>query len=203
MYIGRGRGRGRGKIERGHGLNFLITIIYLKLASIQAHQDLKEQKLSKADAKRIRDEISVSSIFYFVLLATIILLILGVVFIWAIIFEKKPTHGFLLRVVNLLGFTFLIYSLLIYRNIIMYLDLKLNQKIAFSTERYSLKKTKDSFIIKVKHPIRLELGLYDDMVPLLQQNEPITVEVTKWSKTLLCISQRETNLLEVLEKQNT
>lgn len=65
-----------------------------------------------------------------------------------------------------------------------------------------LKKTKDGLVLDTKAPLKLKLDLYDDLLPLIKLTEPITIEITKFSKTLLFLSHNTDNLMEKVEEEN-
>jgi hypothetical protein len=90
---------------------------------------------------------------------------------------------------------------MMHQNILIFIDLKLNKKIALKTKEYSIKQTKDGAILKFRSPVKRKIHLYEGLIRLIKQGEPITIEVAKWSKFLLAVSQNNTNLVEILEKE--
>jgi len=50
--------------------------------------------------------------------------------------------------------------------------------------------------------LKLEIDLYNDLLPLLKTSEPITIEIAKRSKMLLSVTQGGDNLLEIVERES-
>lgn len=89
-----------------------------------------------------------------------------------------------------------------WKNFIKYIDLLRRRKISFRTSDYEIKKEKNGFVLWTRTPVGLKFDLYEKLPDLIKLEEPVTIETTKSSKTLLFISQDSENLLEKLERED-
>ena len=162
---------------------------------------MKEYELNSADRQRISDDIKVTLILG-TLLVTAIIILVGLIPLGLFLIGKAPADGFAKRGLFILSLIGLLYITLTWRNLIKYIDLRNGKKICFSTTDYELKKEKDGLFLLTKNPIKLKLDLYDDLQNIIKQSDPLTIEISKLSKTILFISQDTENLLERIEREN-
>jgi hypothetical protein len=161
---------------------------------------MNEKKLNEVDKNRIKTEIKLSMILG--LLFTIALIVVVFIVPSVLFFLNKPSDGFIKRglfILALLSFPMLLVS---WKNVIKYIDLKRGNKIHFQTTDYEIKKEKEDFVLRVNTPSKMQFDLYDKLPDLIKFKEPITIEATRLSKTLLYISQGNGNLLEKVEIEN-
>ncbi|MBT1705147.1 hypothetical protein [Chryseosolibacter indicus] len=154
-----------------------------------------ESKLNRSDEKRIFDGIKLTLFFGFVVIIVSVLLI-GLIPLLAHIFGREPSDGFLKRGLFILSLVLLFYLVVTWRNLIKFIDLNFGRKLTFTTSDYKIEKGKAGVILITISPLKLKLDLYDDLQTLIKQNEPITIEVSKFSKALLFISHGTENLLQ-------
>lgn len=159
-------------------------------------QTMKEIKLSQADKERIMVDIKLTLIITLFFTIALVVLI-GIIPLILFIFEKNPAYGFVNRGVFIIGLLLLPFLAISWKNIIKYVDLKTGKKINFQVTSYDIKKTKDGLILETKDPLKLKLELYDKLLPLIKPTEPITIEITKLSKTLLFLSHDSNNLMDL------
>jgi len=76
-----------------------------------------------------------------------------------------------------------------------HLDLKSNLKIRITLNDYEIINGKKDTFLKTTEP-KLRIALDQDLLPHININQPITIEITKRSKSLLFISHNENNLLD-------
>ncbi len=88
-----------------------------------------------------------------------------------------------------------------WENILKFIDLKRAKKILITTADYKIESKKEGAILLTTKRLRLKLDLYDAIVPLLRPNEPINIEISKLSKTLLFISHDKENLIEKVDRE--
>jgi hypothetical protein len=162
---------------------------------------MKEFELNSADRERLSFDIKLTIILGALLVLAIIILI-GLVPLGLFLFGNAPADGFVKRGLFILSFVVLLYIVLTWRNLIKYIDLRNGKKIGFRTTDYELKKEKDRLLLLTKSPLKLKLDVYDDLQNLINQSDPLTIEISKLSKTLLFISQDSENLLERVEREN-
>ncbi len=165
----------------------------------QQRQSMTEIQLTQADRERIKTEINVTLIFGLILSVALIVLVLLIPLI--LYFFGKASDGFGRRSLFIVGLLSLPFVAISWPNILKYIDLKIGKKINLKTHDFEIEKTKDGFILKTKSPLKLKLDLWDEIPPLIKNTEPITLELTRLSKTLLFISQDSVNLLEKIETE--
>ena len=161
---------------------------------------MNETELTQADKNRIKDEIKLTLIIG--LLFTIALIVVVFIIPIVLILFKKPADGFIQRGLIIIGMLALPMLVISWTNIVKYVDLKKGKKISLRTTDYEIKKEKEGFVLRTRTPMKLKFDLYDKLPDLIKLTEPITVELTKLSKTLLFISQDNENLLEKVEREN-
>ena len=161
---------------------------------------MTEKELTDTDIKRIKDDIKLT--LFLGLLFTIALIV--VVFVIPVILTllKKPADGFIKRGLIIMGLLSLPFLGISWRNIVKYIDLRKGRKMNFKTSDYEIKKERDDFVLWIRTPMKLKFAIYDKLAKLIRLGEPITIESTKLSKTLLYISQDNENLLEKVEREN-
>ncbi len=167
----------------------------------QTRQLMKEYELNSADRERISGDIKLTLILG-TLLVTAIIILIGLVPLGLFLFSKTPADGFAKRGLFILSFIGLLYITLTWKNLIKYTDLRNGKKISFSTTDYELKKEKYGLFLLTRNPIKLKLDIYDDLQNMIKQSDPLTIEISKLSKTILSISQDSENLLERIEREN-
>lgn len=154
-------------------------------------------ELNNNDKKRIWLEIKISTIIptiLFVLLLSILVIGSGIT---AFFVNVKP--GFLNRSLTILLFLFIPFLYFVWLSAIKYIDLKRNTKITIQLGDYKFKKRKNTlFVISEKENFKIKI--FEDLIPLIDVNSPLTVEYTKYSKVLLFVSNDNQNLLDKIEK---
>ena len=161
---------------------------------------MNELELNQADKNRIKADIKLTLILG--LLFTIVLIVIVFIIPTILILFKKPTDGFVKRGLIIIGLLSLPMLVISWKNIFKYFDLKNGNKISFRTTDYEIKKEMEGFILRTRTPLKLKFDLYDKLPDLIKLGEPIIIESTRLSKTLLYISQDNENLLEKVEREN-
>ncbi|WP_157578677.1 hypothetical protein [Pontibacter roseus] len=161
---------------------------------------MTEIALTQRDIKRIKNDIKLTLILG--MLFTIGLIILLFITPLILTLFNKPADGFANRALFIIGLVSLPFIGISWKNIVKYIDLIRSRKISFKTSDYEIKKGKDGFILSIETPLKLKFDLYDKLPELLRLGEPIKIELTRLSKTLLYISQDGKNLLEKVEIEN-
>lgn len=157
-----------------------------------------ELELNQADKDRISDDIKLTMILG--LLFTIMLLVVIFVIPFVLFLLDITADGFARRGLFIMGLLSLPLIGISWKNFIKYIDLLRRRKISFRTSDYEIKK--NGFVLWTRTPVRLKFDLYEKLPDLIKLEEPVTIETTKSSKTLLFISQDSENLLEKLERED-
>lgn len=160
-----------------------------------------EKDLSQADKKRITEDIKLTLILG--LLFSVALIVLVFIIPLILYFIGMAADGFVRRSLLVIGLLSLPFLAISWTNILKYIDLKKGKKRNFRTQDYEIKKEKNGWVLWTRTPLKLKFDLYDNLPDLIKLGEPITIETTQLSKTLLFISQDNTNLLEKVEREDT
>ena len=133
----------------------------------------------------------------FGLLITIALIILvglipGIIFI----FGKRPTEGFVTRGLYLIGLLFIPYLGLSWTNILKYIDLKKGKKLIYKMDDYEVVIKKDNTFILTRGDNKQKIKIDKGLVAFIKSSEPLTIEISNISKSLLFISHDNENLLD-------
>lgn len=158
-----------------------------------------EIELTDTDKQRIKEDIKLTLII--ALLFSVALIVVVLIIPLILYFFGKTADGFLRRSLFIIGGLSLPFFAVSWKNILRYIDLRIGRKTAFKTEDYKIEKAKDGFVLKTQSPLKLKLDLRDDIPALIKVTEPLTIEITKLSKTLLFISQDTVNLLVKIEDE--
>lgn len=161
---------------------------------------MTEIELTQRDIKRIKSDIKLTLILG--MLFTIGLIILVFIIPLILTLFNKPADGFANRALFSIGLLSLPLIGISWKNLVKYIDLVRSKKISFKTTDYDIIKGKDGFVLSTKTPLKLKFDLYDKLPELIRLDEPIKIELTRLSKTLLYISQDGENLLEKVEIEN-
>ncbi|MEJ1239344.1 hypothetical protein WBG78_14505 [Chryseolinea sp. T2] len=160
---------------------------------------MTEIELTETDKKRIKDDIKITLILglLFSIALIVVVLIIPLIFY----FFGKTANGFLRRSLFIIGGLSLPFLAVSWKNIFKYIDLRIGRKTTIKTEDYKIEKTIDGFVLKTQSPLKLKLDLWGEIPALIKVTEPLTIEITKLSKTLLFISQDTVNLLVKIEDE--
>ncbi len=159
---------------------------------------MNEIQLTKADRETIKTDIKLTSILG--LLFSVVLIVLVFIIPLILYFIGKTAGGFAKRSMQIICLLLLPFIAVSWNNILKGLDLIVGRKINFQTTDYQVKETKDGFMLKIISPYKINFDLF--IIPsTLKNNDPITVEIGKLSKTLLHLSQGNENLLERIEEE--
>jgi hypothetical protein len=162
---------------------------------------MDELELTQKDRERIKVQIKLPQIITLLFTVALILFLVLIPF-GLYLFGKNLADGWIQRGGLILAIMVIPLIVMSLTNIVKIVDLRTGKKLKLETSHYDLKKTKNDTILQIRAPLKLELGLYDGLLPLLKASEPITVEIAKRSKILLSITQGGDNLLETVERES-
>lgn len=176
-------------------------VLYTSVASnALPTETMNETTLSSGDKERIKVSIKLTLIFGLFFSVALIVMVLIVPLI--LYFFGKTADGFAKRSLFIIGGLSLPFIAVSWTNIFKWIDLRAGKKLHFETKDYEIKKVKDGFVLITKSPLKIKFDLYDKIPSMIKSTEPITIETTKLSKTLLSISQNSENLLEKIERED-
>jgi hypothetical protein len=158
---------------------------------------MTESELNSRDKIRLRKDIKVSMVFgllFSIALVILVGLIPGILFI----FGKRPSDGFIIRCLIIIGLLFIPFIIISYTNILKYFDLKKGKKLIIKTDNFEIVNKKDSAYILTRDNNKQKIKIDSKLVPLLKLSQPLKMEISVLAKSLLFISQGNGNLLEKL-----
>ncbi|NOS92880.1 MAG: hypothetical protein HOP30_13230 [Cyclobacteriaceae bacterium] len=167
---------------------------------IDVRNQVKEKDFTEADRRRIRSHIILTFVLgTLVALGLVLLLIvgLGIVYILGI----KPTHALSSHVWIVVGCISMLIPLLAYRNMLRIADVFKAKKIVLLVREFQIEKRKQGTFLIIDQPVH-KIEIDDAILPLIRPTVPLRIELAELSKTLLCISQDDTNLLEKVESED-
>jgi hypothetical protein len=165
-------------------------------------QFMNSMELSQADKKRIKDDIKLTFIFGILIVLALILLVTIGPLIYKL-FGGEPKAGLGKRLLIIVGGLSIPLVAVSWMNILKYCDLLSGKKIVITSSYFRVERTKDDAFLITKAPRKLKLRIYESIVPLIDPSEPLTIQITKLSKTLLFASHDTTNLIEKVEMEET
>ena len=158
---------------------------------------MKDEKLNINDKLKLKTDIKISMVLgllFSFALVVIVLLIPGVLFL----FGKKPSDGFASRFLFIAGLLFVPFLLISWTNILKYIDLKIGKKLIIKTDNYELINKKDTAYILIRGDKKKKIEIDNELIPLINISQPLTIEISKFSKLLLFVSNDKDNLLDKL-----
>ena len=165
----------------------------------------RQLALTEKDAAQLRDNITLWLVFS--LLVFIVGLVLGLIYQSCTFLKWQfPTLEKLWEVMSaltrLIGLFVPIFLVgLLYKTILERLDIVIGKKTQYYTDHYQIIEKKSDLYIKITSPVKKRIDLLDNRLKeMIDPTKPLTVEVTKYSKTVLFISNNMDNLLDKLEE---
>ena len=158
---------------------------------------MTEADLNNHDKFQLRVDIKISMLLGFLFsLALVIIggLILGVMFI----FGKRPFDGFVTRSLYIIGLLFIPFLAISWTNILKYIDLKKGKKIIIKTDDYTVIYKKDIVYILTSSDDKQKIKIDSKLVSFIKLSQPLKIEISKLTKSLLFISHDNDNLLDKL-----
>ena len=146
---------------------------------------MEESDLNKSDRERISVDIKLTMLFGAILIIAIAIIIIGLIFFSFFFTGNEPAEGFAKRGLFGASLFTLFYVAITWKNLIKYADLRTGKKINFRTSDYEIKEEKDGLFLVTRSPLKLKLSVYEDLNNLIKHADPITIEISKWSKIRL------------------
>ena len=162
---------------------------------------MKEAELNSNDKLLLKADIKISmmlGLLFTIALVIIVGLIPGVMFV----FGKRPSDGFITRGLFIVGLLFTPFLVISWTNILKYIDLRKGKKLIFITDSYEVICEKDKVFILTSGADKQKIKIAKDLVPFIKPLEPLTIEISNLSKSLLFISHSNENLLDNLYKED-
>jgi hypothetical protein len=159
---------------------------------------MTETDLNSNDKLQLKADIKISmllGLLFSLAIVVLIGLILGVMFI----FGQRPSDGFVIRFLYIIGFSFLPLLAVSWTNILKYIDLKKGKKLIFKTVDFEIKNKKDKAYILIQGNNKLKIKIDKELVSFINPSQTLTIEISNLAKSLLFISHGNDNLLD---KQN-
>ena len=162
---------------------------------------MTETELNSKDKLRLRADIKISmalGLLFSLAFVILIGLIPGVMFI----FGKRPSDGFVMRGLFIIGLLFIPFVVISWTNILKYIDLRKGKKLIFKTDDYQVINKKDTFYILTRGDNKQKIKIDNELIPFIKSPQPLTMEISNLSKFLLFISHDSDNLIEKLSNDD-
>ena len=161
-------------------------------------EEMQEIDINTIDRKRIRSDIWVSMFLGTVFLLAIIGLV-ALIFFIGVLLKANPSAGVVDRVMYFLVGILILYIALLYPNFIKLIDLIKGKKVVLNLSSYIIDNIKDSHYVISSDKKYGKIEIYGDLVPEIKKDLPLQIEITKYSKIVLYISNDKENLLERID----
>ncbi len=139
-------------------------------------------------------------LFLVILFFTALVLFVGIIPLILLIFQK-PAEGFLNRSLLIMCFLFIPFIGVIWKVVKIYRDVRSGKKLSFEIEKFEIKKEKKSTVI-IDNRTQNKFKVDEYLIPYIETEKPIKIEIAKLSKELLFISNGEENFITKAEKGN-
>ena len=163
---------------------------------------MTEIELNNNDKLLIKADIKISMMLVLIVTIGFIILIgliLGIMFI----FGTRPSDGFMTRCLKGVGLLFMPFLGLSWPNILKYIDLKKGKKLIIETDDYEVINKKDTAYILTHGDNKQKIQIDNRLIPLIKSSQPLTMEISRFAKSLLYISQDTENLLNKLNNDDS
>jgi hypothetical protein len=160
--------------------------------------EMQEIDINTIDRKIIRSDIWVSMFLGTLFLLAIIGLV-ALIFFIGVLLKANPSTGVVDRVMYFLVGILILYIALLYPNFIKLIDLIKGKKVILNLSSYTIDNIKDIHYVVSSDKKYGKIEIYDDLVPEIKKDLPLQIEVSKYSKIVLYISNDKENLLERIE----
>ena len=156
---------------------------------------MTEAELNIKDKLRLKADIKITIAFG--LLFSIALIILVVLIPVAMdIFGKKPSEGYLSRCLYIVGLLLIPFLAISWTNTLKVFDLRKGKKLIFKTENYEVINKKNTAYILTHDHNKQKIKIHNELIPLIKTDQPLTIEISNFSKSLLYVSHDQNNLLD-------
>jgi len=158
---------------------------------------MTETELNKNDKLRLKSDIRISMVLgllFFLALVIIVGLIPSVMFI----FGKRPSDGFMIRGLYIFALLSIPFIAISWTNILKFIDLRKGKKLVFNSDSYDVINKKDTAYILTHGDNKQKIKIDNELIPFINSSQPLTMEISNLSKSLLFISHDTENLLDKL-----
>ncbi len=158
---------------------------------------MKEIELTQENKITLKKYIKFD-LFLVILFFSAFVLLIGVIPLILLIFTK-PTEGFLKRSLLVMCLLFIPFLGVLWKVFKIYRDVRSGKKLRFEIEKYEIKNDKKSMVlVDINTQKKFEVAEY--LIPYIETEKPIRIEIAKFSEQLLFISNGEENYIEKAEK---
>jgi len=150
-------------------------------------------KLTPIDKIQIKADIGLSFVIG-LLFCTVTIFLVFLVPFGAYLFGSGVKEGFVNRSLFVIGLLFIPFLAISWTNILKYVDLVRDKKIKFEVTTFDVEIKKDSILILTSNNYKFKI--FDNILPSLITDKPLTIEFLPLSKKVLFISHDDQNYLE-------
>ena len=161
---------------------------------------MKEIELTEENKITLKKYIKFD-LFLVILFFSASVLFVGIIPLILLIFQK-PAEGFLDRSLLIMCFLFIPFIGVIWKVLKIYGDIRSRKKLRFEIEKFEIKKEKKTTVI-IDNRTQNKFKVDEYLIPYIETEKPIKIEMTKFSKELLFISNGEENYITKAEKEES
>ena len=137
-------------------------------------------------------------LFLVILFFSAFVILIGVIPLILLILTK-PSEGFLRRSLLVMFLLFIPFIGVTWKVLKIYRDVRSGKKLRFEIEKYEIKNDKKSIVlVDINTQKKFEVAEY--LLPYIETEKPIRIEIAKFSEQLLFISNGEENYIEKAER---
>lgn len=165
-------------------------------SSTNLDETMKEIELTQENKITLKKYIKFD-LFLVILFFSAFVLLIGIIPLILLIFTK-PTEGFIKRSLFVMFLLFIPFIGVLWKVLKIYRDVSSGKKLRFEIEKYEIKNDKKSMVlVDINTQKKFEFAEY--LLPYIETEKPIRIEIAKFSEQLLFISNGEENYIEKAE----
>jgi len=159
---------------------------------------MTQADLTINDKARLKDDIKLSLIIGVIFSIALVILV-GLIPLILFLFGNSPSDGFLTRGLYIIGLLFLPFLAISWDNLLKYIDLQKGRKLILKIIDYEIINKKGKVFIINKDNTKQKVEIDDKLVEFMDLAQPVTIELSPLTKSLLFISHDSNNWLDKLD----
>jgi uncharacterized membrane protein YqjE len=154
---------------------------------------MKEIELTEENKTTLKKYIKFD-LFLVILFFSAFVLFVGIIPLILLIFQK-PAEGFLNRGLLIMFFLFIPFIGVIWKVLKIYSDVRSGKKLRYEIDKFEIKNEKKSTVL-IDNSTLNKFNVDEYLIPYIDTEKPIKIEITKFSKEILFISNGEENYMK-------
>jgi uncharacterized membrane protein YqjE len=159
---------------------------------------MKEIELTEENKTTLKKYIKFD-LFLVILFFSAFVLFVGIIPL-ILLFFQKPAEGFLNRGLLIMFFLFIPFIGVIWKVLKIYSDVRSGKKLRYEIDKFEIKNEKKSTVL-IDNSTLNKFNVDEYLIPYIDTEKPIKIEITKFSKEILFISNGEENYITKVEEK--